>query len=157
MTDEMNHKNIKKKIKKILTFILFIVSPFICFLWFICYLSDDSIVGMLVRFANLVILPVEILIVVALNIIGFFILRKDKWKFVTLIYLLIQSIVSFILAVMLIRDGIDIAGESIFINDIIKGDSYYHHSVVLMCFLNIISFSIMVIACLLKRFLTFKK
>lgn len=150
--------DIGKTIKHILTFIIFIISPFVCFMWFVYRLSDDGVFGMLVRFFNTVMLPVEFIIVIALNIIGYFILSKNKiWNIITIIYLFIQSLISVILVIIFCKKGINIVGESLLANDIINGVSYYRHSVILMCGFNILLFFIIVIICALKKLINDKK
>lgn len=141
-----------KTIKRVLTFIFFIISPFVCFLWFAYRLSENGVFGMLFRFFNTVMLPAEIIIAFALNLIGFLILNKNKiWHIITLIYLFIQSSVSVMLVIIFCKKGIGITGESLLANDIPDGVSYFRHSVIVMCGFNILLFFISVIISALKK------
>jgi len=148
----MNYMDIVKTIKHIFIFIFFVVSPFIFFLCFMYRLSDDGVFGMIIRFINTVMLPVEIIIVITLNIIGYFILSKNKiWNIITLIYFFVQSLISVILVIIFCKKGINIVGESLLANDIINGVSYYRHSVITMCVFNILLFFIVAVICTLKK------
>ncbi|MBQ8567791.1 MAG: hypothetical protein IJ446_01070 [Oscillospiraceae bacterium] len=128
-----------------LVFVVFIISPFIAFSGLMFFISDDDIFGMFMRLINSAALIAEILIVFVLNISGFCILKKDRiWKRCSFVYLLIQAVVSIIIAVYFVSDSREIVGESILVNDIVLSESYLGHSMIIMCIFNALSFLIAV-------------
>ena len=93
----LDTKTVLRLIGPLLIFIVFIASPFILFVRAMLFLSDDSAFGMFIRLFNMAALPIEILSVGIINLIGFLILKKEsKWKKISLIYLLLQTIISMI-------------------------------------------------------------
>ena len=93
----LDKKTVLRLIGPLLIFIVFIASPFILFVRAMLFLSDDSAFGMFIRLFNMAALPIEILSVGIINLIGFLILKKEsKWKKISLIYLLLQTIISMI-------------------------------------------------------------
>lgn len=144
--------DIGKMVKRVFTFIFFIIFPFICFLRVQYRFSEYGVPGMIIRLFNITMLPAEIVIVIALNLIGFLILSKNKVRnIITLVYLFIQSSASVILVIIFCKKGIGITGESLLANYIIKGVTYYRHSVIAMCGFNVLLFFIAVIISALKK------
>lgn len=155
----LDKKTVLRLIGSLLIFIVFIASPFILFVRAMLFLSDDSAFGMFIRLFNMAALPIEILSVGIINLIGFFILKKEsKWKKISLIYLLLQTIISIIITIYFYLKDSGIAGESVIVNDIVKPGAYIFHSFVWLSLSCIASFGVVLIFyCVDKLKMTYSK
>lgn len=145
--------NIVKNILLLLVFVFFIVAPF----WFlrdvILSASDDTVEAMLIRFIMGFRIPyILIILMPVFNIVGFCILRKNRyWNMIAFLYLCLQAFVSavFLFVSITAYDWNDLfrsanelhvsLSELMLVETMVSSDLYYKLAINVMWLFNVLT------------------
>lgn len=148
--------NIVKEILRSLVFVFFIIIPFWLLRDVISSAIDNNVYGMFMRFISFKVIFIVIILMSVFNIVGFCILRKNKyWNLSAFLYLCLQAVVSAIFLFLSITtydwgyslnqlktmaNALNVSlSQLMFIETLGLGNLYYKLTINVMCLFNIIT------------------